>query len=66
MNNEVEEVEIREMIFDGASFSVSLLYNNKRLQCSEWNLKGISHASKQAEDLFYFLDRKLPEKFHLY
>ncbi|WP_299757821.1 hypothetical protein [uncultured Pontibacter sp.] len=67
MNNEIEEgSQIRENIVDGASFTVSLIYDKKRLEGSQWGLKGAWRASDQAAQLFRFVNRRLPEEFKLY
>ncbi|QHL88411.1 hypothetical protein GU926_13595 [Nibribacter ruber] len=69
MDNEMDESDrsrIREDIKDGASFSVSLLYNKKILEASQWGLRGVRRASGQADQLFDFINRRLPEEFKLY
>ncbi|KAA3440138.1 hypothetical protein [Rufibacter hautae] len=67
MDNEVEDKGgVRENIQDGASFTVSLLYNKKKLEASQWGLKGVWRASDQADQLFKFINKKLPEKFMIY
>ncbi|GAA4307266.1 hypothetical protein [Nibribacter koreensis] len=69
MDNEVDGSDrnrIREDIKDGASFSVSLLYDKKQLEASQWGLKGIRAASNQTDQLFTFINKRLPEEFRLY
>jgi hypothetical protein len=64
MNNEIEATQgIKAEPSDGFHFSISLLFNRKRLSCNEGIYGG--NLSEEAIQLFNFINRKVPKEFAL-
>lgn len=62
IDNKVELNKAYEVIQDGVNISVSLNYEGKKMECSQYRLKGISNASKGGEKLIEFIDSKVAEE----
>ncbi len=55
-----------EVIYDGSSFSVAFEHNNKRLQASQYHVKGFEEASPAMGRLMSLINSKLPQEFKVY
>jgi hypothetical protein len=66
INREIEENKIYERISDGSNISVSLNYDGKLMQCTQYRLKNVQQASKEAGKLIHFINKRAPEQFRLF
>lgn len=66
IDNEVEIGKVYESIQDGASILVTLGYNGKLMQCTQYRLKGVAYSSIGGDKLVEFINNKAPEKFRLH
>ena len=66
INSEIEEGKIYEKILDGSNISVTLNYDGKLMQCSQYRLKSTASASSEAKRLIAFINNKAPQAFQLY
>jgi hypothetical protein len=66
IDNKVEIGKVKESIQDGASLKVSLGYDGKLMECSQYRLKGVSQSSIGGPELVAFINRQVPGQFRLY
>lgn len=67
IDNEVPiGTHLRKTISDGANLRVSLAYDEKLMECSQYRLEGVSHSSEGGPELIEFINRKAPERFRFY
>jgi hypothetical protein len=59
-------IRARDIIHDGISFSIAFKHDNKRLEASQYHVKGFEQASPAVGKLMRFINSKLPEDFKVY
>ncbi|KAA9338826.1 hypothetical protein [Adhaeribacter soli] len=69
LSESYKSVQVRDKgmtTMDGPSISVSIIYEKKELACTEWDMQYITSPSKEAGNLFSFINKRLPKEFKLY
>lgn len=66
IENEVEIGQLYETTTDGANFTVTLGFGGKRMECSQYRLKGVGYSSSGGPQLIEFINKKVPHEFELY
>jgi len=66
IDNRVEVGKPIIRIMDGANVNVSLRYEGKLMECSQFHLGGDNRSSAGGSELIAFINKRAPEEFGLY